>query len=542
METIDPGHEDPPRSEISPARHKEESERACDLTGRDRMTRNVLTSWGGHMVVVVSGFVMPRLIDGHLGRSSLGAWDFAWSLVTHFTLITVGLSGAISRFVAKFRSTDDMDGVNRAVNSCFWPLIVASLIIGCASLGLMAVIPQLLSDRLSGQVVEVQWVVLLLGVAIAFQVSGGAFGGIVTGCHRWDIQNALVAGMHIFDTAGMILMLLLGRGLVGMALVILLGQSTRTLALFIGVRALLPELRFHYSLARLKTFKNMLGFGGKALLPKVGEMVSNQTTAVLIVAYLGAPALALYARPRSLLRHVRTLLMKFAMVLTPTASSLQATKGKKEIGDFLCTGISYGSAIALPAVATLSIMGGPLLRLWMGPEYEMTILPVALALGHLAFLIQIPAVCILIGLNAHGRAGLANLVASVSGCLLVGFALGIMDGGLIAVALGLGVASTIINGIYIPVYACQKVGVPLRRYVWKSLIFPGILVLPFGCPLFVCRMVFVDMPIVSLLLGLSIGGILLMTTYWMFLIPASMKIRIKKLFRLKCVHSVRAVI
>lgn len=84
-----------------------------DVTGRDRITRNVLASWGGYGVFIVAGFIMPRLIDTRIGQEALGVWDFAWSLVAYFSLVQAGVVSSVNRFVAKYQAVGDLDGVNR---------------------------------------------------------------------------------------------------------------------------------------------------------------------------------------------------------------------------------------------------------------------------------------------------------------------------------------------------------------------------------------------------------------------------------------------
>src|SRR5207253_9085135 len=88
-----------------------------DVTGRDRMSRNVLTSWGAHFVFLVAGFLMPRLIDHHFGQAELGIWDFSWSVVNYFWLAQVGVGASVSHYVAKHRAVGDVAAVRRAVSS-----------------------------------------------------------------------------------------------------------------------------------------------------------------------------------------------------------------------------------------------------------------------------------------------------------------------------------------------------------------------------------------------------------------------------------------
>ena len=58
-----------------------------DVTGRSRMARNLVGRWLGQIVVIVTGFVIPRLIGDNLGPVSLGIWDFGWSTVNYFRLL-----------------------------------------------------------------------------------------------------------------------------------------------------------------------------------------------------------------------------------------------------------------------------------------------------------------------------------------------------------------------------------------------------------------------------------------------------------------------
>ena len=88
-----------------------------DVSGRDRLISNVLFSWASHFVFIIAGFIMPRMIDNHLGQELLGVWDFGWSLVAYFDLIQAGINSSVNRYVARYRAADDMNSVNDTVSS-----------------------------------------------------------------------------------------------------------------------------------------------------------------------------------------------------------------------------------------------------------------------------------------------------------------------------------------------------------------------------------------------------------------------------------------
>ncbi len=67
-----------------------------DLTGRERLISNTLWGWGSYAVVLVIGFIMPRLIDRRLGQVELGIWDFSWSLISYLSYSSLGIGSSIN--------------------------------------------------------------------------------------------------------------------------------------------------------------------------------------------------------------------------------------------------------------------------------------------------------------------------------------------------------------------------------------------------------------------------------------------------------------
>lgn len=52
-----------------------EADRRQDLTGRSRLVANTAAVWSCELVLMVSGFILPRLIDNQIGQERLGIWD-----------------------------------------------------------------------------------------------------------------------------------------------------------------------------------------------------------------------------------------------------------------------------------------------------------------------------------------------------------------------------------------------------------------------------------------------------------------------------------
>jgi O-antigen/teichoic acid export membrane protein len=497
-----------------------------DVTGCNQMPRNVLSSWGGHLVFVAAGFIMPRLIDRHVGQVGLGIWDFCWSFVSYFSLAQIGVGSSVNRYVAQYRSTHDVDGVRRVVSSVTSVQIVAGLL----ALGMTAAVTWTLTlffrERLGSDTDLASSVVALLGASLAIQIAFDAFRGVITGCHRWDLHNGLNAGSHAVTVAGMATALLLGGGLRSLGVVnlcgVMLTEVTRTALAY----RVCPELRVRLAHASWSQARSMLAFGAKSVLVDLSRLLLVQTNSILVAGYLGPAALAIYARSAALVRHSETFVNKFAHVLTPTASALQGRGQHAELRELLIRSTRYGAYLALPMLLGLAILGDPILGLWMGPQYEPGLVLAILAAGYFLPLAQQPVVTILIGMNLHGPVGYITLVMATFGAGLGMITVGLLGWNLIGAALAVGLPLAIGSGALVPIYACRKLSIPLNEYFRRAFVGPIACSIPFALCLVAIRILFGNRPLLAVALGSLAAALVLGPLYWHYVIPGEVRQRI----------------
>lgn len=498
------------------------------LTGRDRLVSNVLFSWAAHVVYIIAGFIMPRMIDRRLGQDLLGVWDLSWSLVSYFQLVRVSIGSSVNRYIAKYRAAGDVSAVNGVAISATLVLGAGGLLVMGLTIVVSLLLPRLFGDRLGANVHEAQWVVLFLGATIGIQISFSVFNGILTGCHRWDLHNINTSGWYAVTVAGMIVSLLLGGRLWTLAAITLVGESLScTRRVILAYRAC-EGLRLRPSLVRWSTTKKLFAFGGKTLVPAVSNLLLNQTTSILVVAYLGPAALALYSRPRSLVYHMRTLVSKMAMTLTPTTSSLQGVGDLDGIQTLVVKSARYSLYLAMPMVLMLVVFGAAIMRFWMGPRYADGWVPAILAVGFLPVLVHLPALSILAGLNAHGRPGVARFIASLCSVGLNVLVLKYLRWGLVGTAIAITLPLAVLSIVYIPILLCRRVGLSLRQYLLAVSVGPLIHVLPFGFCLVLARIAFHSRPLMGLAVGSAVGSVFLAIQYWRHVLPDRMKRRISR--------------
>jgi len=497
-----------------------------DLTGRDRLVSNVIFSWATHFVFIVAGFIMPRMIDRRLGQELLGIWDFAWSLTIYMNFLSVGLSSSVARYVSRFKSLENWEELNVIVNSSLVLLIVSFCACLGLAIGLAQLTPYILQINDESQVSQAQLVLLILGTACAVQLLALAFKSVITGSGRFDIESAIRGGSRVCEVATMIFILVKGYGLIGLAVVVLSFECLRLLGSVVGSKYVCPQLRISFRRCSLAPLSQLLKFGGKSFLYMISRMGMYQFNAILIAHFLGPGMLAVFARQRSLVLHCESIMIHYARALVPVASAIHAKNDREGVRDIFIKGSLYNFYIVLPLMIVLTVMGGPLVRLWMGTTYESPVVLAILAAGHLLVFSQRGTLSVITALDRHGLAGIGMLVTLVVSVLLGSFLLGSMEMGLTGAAVALAFPVTFFAGVGTMLVGCRITRISVRKYLRRTLIGPAKLMIPFAAWLVLARWVCGKNASVALIAGLMPGTIMLLGIYWYFVLPRSLKDRI----------------
>jgi O-antigen/teichoic acid export membrane protein len=484
-----------------------------DVSGQSRFGRNIVFTWGGYLVNVVAGFIMPRLISDRLGQTTLGVWDFAWSIVSYFGLVQLGLSGSVQRYVARYRARGDSKSLSKSVSTIGLSLKVSGALALALSVAAALWIVPMFRGKLGAELDTARLIVLYLGVEVALSIMLTVYGGILVGCHRWDAHNLISAVCYAVMTAGMIAALLAGGGLPSLALVHCVSMTSGEIARWRLARRVCPEFVMDFRLADWPTWKEQAKYSAKSLIPRVADLISNQSLSLLITAFLGPAMLAIYSRPRNLMRQGQTITAKFGSILIPTASSLHAQADKAQLRATFLKSTFFISSLTLPGVAALAVFGDEVIGLWMGNAYVYRGLAPVLAVGCFPSLVQEPVWSILAGMNQHGRLALCKLAAALCSAALLGVGLMFLHWHLMGAALAFALPQLIIDSMVAPVIACRALETPAARYYGSTYLKPLIGAAPFVCCLAVARQTFKTMPFISISAA-ALAALILAVIYW----------------------------
>ena len=498
-----------------------------DLSGRTRLMRNTIVSWVSHFALVVSGFVMPRLMSETIGQEALGIWDFCWSFVNYLNLMGMGMGSSANKYVAEYRSVGRVEELSKLTSTVFCAQTVMASLVLIGSIAVAYTMPYFFGERLGSYLESAQLVVLFLGSSLALQIWFGISRGVMTGFHRWDLHNIIHAGDSLLSMILMILVLLIGGGLSELALVYLVSTVIFETIRFRVAFAVGGRFKLGVAGFSKKILATLLAFGGKSVMINIPPLILTQTVNVIVLGILGPAALAIFARPLALIRHLTTLVNKFTMMLTPTVGSLSSMGETDALSEFTLQTTKFSFAVTIPVICFFIIFGGVLIEVWMGPSYVDTELMITLSLGYVLVISQNSLVKILMGIDRHGAASayVGLIVAFVFGMCFYYFEE--KNWSLADAAILLTLPLSVAFGMFLPVYTCRILDISLLRYLKSSVFVPVLCNIPFIFLVLCALVAHSSYPFLAFCL-LLLSVCVLLLVYYIFLLPETVKLSIKR--------------
>jgi len=508
-----------------------------DLTGKKLFLKNAFVSWSVHILIVIAGFIVPRQIDHSLGPVHLGIWDLGWATVQYMTLTGFGVGAALNRYIGMFRASGDIEAMNRYTTAAFiWQIFVAVLIL-LISLILSWSMQYWVDLPDGSDLFEAQLVLFMLGLSLAIKMLFDHTGGLLAGYHLWWLLNGLMAFQDFIQALLLVAILLLGGDLIDLSLSVLLVSFIATIIRLYLVKKYCREVKVDFSLWDYDAGKQLLLFGVKNFVSRIGTVVVFQTASVLLVAFIGPIALALFNRSVALVRQVDMLVRKVATMFVPITSSLIGMQKQREAKAMILHASLLGMSLTFPALLILMVYGDVLLMLWMGKDYANHLLIVILALGSIFPVGTAGTFSVLAGFNVHGKMSLysllVTLVVMVGGSLIVHY----FEWTVINVAILCGISMTLGRMLTMPVILKSKFGIGYIEFLisvlFKPIYYNSILI---AC-WFASKYLYTKEDYVISAVLFLLGCIASFIIYWRIVIPGNIKKDIVRIIRQKLPNS-----
>jgi O-antigen/teichoic acid export membrane protein/GNAT superfamily N-acetyltransferase len=320
---------------------------------------------------------------------------------------------------------------------------------------------------------------LLLGVQLLCVFIGSGFSGVLAGHDRYDLVNGVaLAGIAAKLIAIPLLVRPGGTAMITLAVV----TTSATLATTIGLAVItyrrVPTLALRPTRPTLDELRFLYGFGLQSFILAFAIKLISYTDTVVIGFTLGATAVALYVPALQLVEYARVAVGSVPSVLLPRLATFITNQELAPLRQAYLDTMRVAVALSAWLAATLISVGPAFLGRWLGPEFGVSSqwVRVFLAAGAMAQVIssQVP-------FPFYQALQIVALPAGVLICeaaLNLGLSLWLAPKmGIVGVALATALPAVCVGLPLLPPYVCRRLGVPVRRLVFSSIV-PGGLILP----------------------------------------------------------------
>jgi O-antigen/teichoic acid export membrane protein len=427
-----------------------------------RFRRNVVTSYLSTTISAVQVLLVTPLLVRGLGAELYGIWSLVASVALFTILLDFGLASATTRYVAHYEELRDRASAIRAVAISFWILAglgVVGLILGVV---LAPIFPVIFS--VPGEQVATAVLVVLVAAAGATTIAGGAFQGALAGLMRYSSINLIRIGATLGQATAYALCIVLGGKLVALGLALLAATAAEVIARYIALRHFLPGVSISPRLVERRFAREMVGMSAWISSTQIATAIRYRIDTLVVGLVAGVTAAGVYAVGQLLFVAAERFIRPITTGFFPFSAELAGRGDRTGLRDAVVTGTRISLAVAGPLCLAIILVAGPMIDVWVGPEFDDARLVVVYLAAALLLAQLSRAGLVMLQGSGNVRAPAAIIWAEAAVNFFFSVTLGLVLG-LTGVALATLVATVVVSTAAGVPYICRAFGLSTSAFV-----------------------------------------------------------------------------
>ncbi|MCL5778965.1 flippase [Limibaculum sp. FT325] len=342
---------------------------ATDTTAsRPVLAAGALWSFLGQGVPLLVALVTIPVLVAEYGTERFGVLALVWAAVGYFTLFDLGLSRALTQWVAG--RTDRAEG--SSLGSTIWTALLLMGLLGLlGGVALAAATPWLVETVLTMPqelVGEARTSFLLVAASVPFLTFSQALRGILEAHLKFAIVNAVRIPLGSLTMLGPLFLLLFSDSLVPAVVVVVLSRvadGALYLWFCLGVQ---PELRERIRI-QIPAVVPLMRFGGWMTVSNIVGPMMLFLDRFLIGSLVSVAATAFYATPYDIVTRLLIVPAAISAVLFPAFAAAAKSSDPRRTLRLFVSGLKYAFAALFPFVFLIVVFATELLDVWIGEEF-----------------------------------------------------------------------------------------------------------------------------------------------------------------------------
>jgi O-antigen/teichoic acid export membrane protein len=430
------------------------------------MLRSIFSNWVALVVTGAISVLLTPILIHRLGDFHYGMWILVGSLVEYSSFIDMGLRTTLQRFVAKLQGAHQRQALNETLGTSL-ALGLAVCLLLCVLTGVFAWVLPGFFGLSGGAAVLFAKVIVLLGLSVAVTFPARVLASYLCGLQRYDVFNLASIVTAVVRAVLVVAVLWLGYGVLACS-VVTLGVAVVSLA--VHWRLVLwadRELSLHWREASWARARELFNFSLYVFLASMGDFLRFRVDSFVIARWLTLALVTPFNIASRIMEYFKSVAFTVMGPLMTTMSTLEGQRRHHDLKRVFLLSTKVMSLISLFLGVMLWICGLPLIRLWVGRQYESAYIPLMILLvGYVVSLAQSPSINLLIACGRNRllgwwtlTEGIANLALSIYWAPRYGLA---------GIALGTAVPQIFVKLTLQPWYALRVSGTSLREYVTRA--------------------------------------------------------------------------
>lgn len=419
------------------------------------------------VVLLATTFWTAPILVSSLGDRHFAFWTLAVAFVGYYGLLDLGLTSAATRFLSQALGREDEAALDRAASTALALFLAVAAAVALATACVVVFCGRFLADP--AEVALFRKAALLMGLAAALGAPSKVHQGLLMAGLRHDAV-ARINIVRALAFAGLIYAALrAGGGLVGAAAAAAAVNLAQAAALRRSARARFPALRADPRRWDGQAAREMLGYGSKTFVVQVGDLLTFRIAPIVVASTLGAVLVTPYTLGARLVEAFCQLVVGAFGMMMPVFSRYEGRGDFSSMREALLKVTKLSAVVSAFAGLSTAFYARPFIERWMGPAFDAgsaAAVAVVLSMGYVLALPQASGTQLLFGMSKHNVYAALNL-----GEGLLNLALSLLLAprlGLVGVALGTALASTVVKVVVQPVFVCRTAGVPLGAYAGNA--------------------------------------------------------------------------
>ena len=321
-------------------------------------------SW---FLIVAIGIVFTPFIVRKLTIEGYGIYALLTSLIGYYGLLDLGLGDGVTKFVAEYKAKSDWDGVIKSINTA----ILVQIILGVIGSGVLVIFAEAILRLLKVSEVFFQVAqqgIYFVAVGFFFTMLSGTFSAALKGLQNYEEVSKINVFMNFALNVLLVVVLYLNGGLREAIILSVLYSVTSFLLYWRIINKVIFGYKFSWVLEKGR-IKSIFNYSGFLFLSRLSSTFSVYIVRFVIGFFLGPAFVAFYFIPSKVSQICGGLLGSLFNVVFPYSSELGAVKDLEKIQRVFIKTTKLFASVSIPIFLTLAVFAGPVLNLWMGPEF-----------------------------------------------------------------------------------------------------------------------------------------------------------------------------